>query len=163
MVPIVIVTGRSNSGKTTLIVKMITELKRRGYKVGTIKHHEGDFEMDKPGKDTWKHAQAGADAVAMSSSDKLALIKKVKTDTKIDSIAELMNDVDIIICEGYKHEKRPKIEVLRIEKYKEPLSSSKDDVIAIVSDRPNDVSFNAPVLSWDDARTVCDLIERRFL
>jgi len=73
VIPVVSIVGKSNSGKTTLLEKLIPELKRRGYRVATVKHDTHGFEIDRPGKDTWRLAQAGADAVVISSGDKLAL------------------------------------------------------------------------------------------
>jgi predicted GTPase len=72
-VPVISVVGRSGVGKTTALVPVIAEIKRRGYRLGVVKHHVHDFEIDQPGKDSWRHAQAGADAVALSAPSKMAL------------------------------------------------------------------------------------------
>ena len=77
MSPIVSVVGRSNSGKTTLVVKLLRELKQRGYRVATIKHSDHDFEIDRPGKDTWGHYEAGADIVVISTPAKMAMIERL--------------------------------------------------------------------------------------
>ncbi|MCU0489929.1 MAG: molybdopterin-guanine dinucleotide biosynthesis protein B, partial [Anaerolineales bacterium] len=74
--PILSIIGKSNSGKTTLLEKLIPELRQRGYRVATIKHHaHAGFEIDQPGKDTWRHAQAGSQVVVITAPDKLALIE----------------------------------------------------------------------------------------
>jgi len=86
MIPIILIVGKSNSGKTTLIEKLVPELKRRGLKVGTIKHDVHGFELDQEGKDTWRHAQAGVDTVVISSPQKAACIKKVDVELTLDEL-----------------------------------------------------------------------------
>ncbi|GFP23998.1 molybdopterin-guanine dinucleotide biosynthesis adapter protein, partial [Candidatus Hakubella thermalkaliphila] len=95
MIPVFAIVGKTDSGKTTLLEKLVAELKKRGYRVGTVKHDIHGFEVDHPGKDSWRHAQAGADTVAISSPQKLALIKKVDHDLKPDElVGEYFQDVD---------------------------------------------------------------------
>jgi molybdopterin-guanine dinucleotide biosynthesis protein B len=86
MIPVISIVGRSNCGKTTYLEKLISEMKRRGYKVGIIKHDVHGFEIDQPGKDTWRHAQAGADVVCISSPQKMAMIKQVKQELSLDVV-----------------------------------------------------------------------------
>ena len=82
-IPLVCVVGRSKSGKTTLLEKLIRELKNRGYRIGTIKHHSHPgIEMDKPGKDTWRHARAGRDHVVIAAPDQVASIRRVERDAQ---------------------------------------------------------------------------------
>ncbi|MCT4593294.1 MAG: molybdopterin-guanine dinucleotide biosynthesis protein B [Anaeromicrobium sp.] len=131
--PIVCVVGKSNVGKTTLVEKLLRELKKRNYKVGTIKHDVHGFNMDKPGKDTWKHAQAGADSVIISSPDRMAMIKKVEKEWSLDELINLHKDMDIIICEGFKRANKPKIEVVRSERSTKNICSS-EELIAVASD-----------------------------
>lgn len=130
MIPIVIITGKSGSGKTTLITKLIQELNTQGFRVATIKHCEKEFEIDKKGKDSWKHTQAGAEIVVLSSRTKLALIKKQTQLPTLDEICNLISNVDIIFVEGYKKENKPMIEV--VGESDKPLFK-KDNLIAIVS------------------------------
>ena len=113
MIPIVSVVGKSNAGKTTLLEKLIPELKRRGYRVATVKHDAHSFEMDEPGKDTWRHRQAGADVVVISSKDKMAMIRRVDEELSLLEIADTITGVDIILTEGFKRGPAPKIEVSR--------------------------------------------------
>ena len=87
MVPVVSFVGRSNSGKTTLLEKVIRALKLRGYRVAVIKHSHHDFDLDQTGKDTWRFAQAGSDAVVISSPQKLALIKKTDHDANLEELS----------------------------------------------------------------------------
>ena len=83
-IPILSIVGKSGSGKTTLLEKLIAELKRRGYRVATIKHHaHPGFEIDQPGKDTWRHAQAGSDHVVIAAPDKIASIRRLERDNQL--------------------------------------------------------------------------------
>ncbi len=158
--PVVSFVGKSNSGKTTLLEKVIRELKRRGYRVGTIKHDAHDFEMDRAGTDTWRHAQAGSDHVIISSPHKVASIRKVEQEATLWELAATMTDVDIILTEGYKRGPAPKIEVSRRERSTE-LICSPEELFAVVSDQRFEVSV--PQFDLDDAEGIVDLIEQRFL
>lgn len=161
MTPIVCVVGKSNVGKTTLVVKIIKELKKRNYKVSTIKHDAHGFDIDKPGKDTWKHSQAGADSVIISSPNGIAMMKKVEEEWDLDKLIELNNDSDIIIGEGFKKSNKPKIEVIRSEKYTESICK-KEDLIAIASDINHNVEGVA-VLDLNDSVGLVDIIEEKIL
>lgn len=133
MIPVVSIIGRSNCGKTTYLEKLIAEMKRRGYKVAVIKHDVHGFEIDRPGKDTWRHAQAGADVVCISSPQKMAMIKKVEQELPLDAVTGYITDVDIIFTEGYKREGRRKVEVFRREACIEPLYGPAE-LLAMVTD-----------------------------
>jgi len=159
-IPVIsIVGGKSNSGKTTLLVKIIREAKRRGWRVATLKHDVHGFEMDQPGKDTWRHAQAGADIVAISSPQKIAILEKVTEDQPLDEVLARIQGVDVIFTEGYKQANKPKIEVFRSAVHQE-LFSKPEELLAIASD----VSFDngIPCFGLDDAQGICDLIEETF-
>lgn len=115
-VPIVSFVGRSNSGKTTLIEDIIQILKRYGFKVGVIKHDAHRFDIDHPGKDSWRFTKAGADTMVITSAGQLAMVKVVERQKSVPEIAdELFGDVDIVIVEGYKGSTLPKIEVVRFD------------------------------------------------
>ncbi|MEG0640961.1 MAG: molybdopterin-guanine dinucleotide biosynthesis protein B [Clostridium sp.] len=161
MIPIISVVGFSNSGKTTLLVKIIKEIKKRGYKVAIIKHHSHDFDIDHEGKDTYLHAKAGADTVVISSPTKYAIVSKVEDEKTIDELAKNIKDVDIIITEGYKSGNKPKIEVFRKALNREGLFCSPQELIAIASD----FEFNngIPCFSLDDANGIVELIIKEFL
>jgi len=108
--PVICIVGSQNTGKTILMEKLIAEYKRRGFRVGTIKHHHiGDFEIDYPGKDSWRHARAGADVVFIASLFKAAMIKKVEQELTLEQIVDLMGEVDLVLAEGYKESDKPKI------------------------------------------------------
>ncbi len=110
--PIVSFVGNSGSGKTTLIVRVVPELKRLGYRVALVKHSHHDFQLDQPGKDSWRLTQAGSDVVALSSPKKIALIQQVDREFTASQIAGLFGDgVDIILTEGYKNDRTAKIMV----------------------------------------------------
>jgi molybdopterin-guanine dinucleotide biosynthesis protein MobB len=132
--PVVSIVGASNSGKTTFIVKLISELKSRGYKVASIKHTSHGFDIDRPGKDSYRHAEAGAEAVIIVSKDKLAMVKNVEPEMPFEDIIGLFGDgYDIILTEGYKSYPLPKIEILR-EGYSKGLISPIDELLGIVTD-----------------------------
>jgi molybdopterin-guanine dinucleotide biosynthesis protein B len=162
MTPIISIVGRSNSGKTTLIERLIPEFTKRGYRVATIKHHGKDFQIDQEGKDSWRHKEAGAHTVVISSPQKVALIEDSSHDL---SLAELANrfirGVDIIIAEGFKRDKHPKIEVFRPEIHPHPLAPELENVIAIVSDLPP--PLDVPWVSPTDISGIADLIEEHVI
>lgn len=157
--PIVTFVGKSNAGKTTYLEKLIKELKNRNIKVGTIKHDAHGFEMDKPGKDTWRHAQAGADTVIISSPAKVAVIKKTEHEMNLDQIAEFVLDMDIILTEGYKRSANPKIEINR-RAHSSELLCGPDELIALVSD--TDWDLGVPVFDLDDAVGVANLLQKKY-
>lgn len=162
MIPIVSIVGKSDSGKTTLIEKIVPELGRRGYRVATVKHDVHGFEVDKEGKDSWRHRKAGAHTVVISSPDQIAVIRNVERDLNLAELRErFIDDVDIILSEGFKKDCQPKIEVFRKETHRELLCSEEDNLVAVVANQ----RFHLPVpcLDLDDAKGVVDLIEERFL
>ncbi len=114
---IICIVGKSKTDKSGLIERLIKELKSRGLRVGALKYHKhGDFEMDIEGKDTWKYAKAGADTVAISSSVKLAVIRKVKKEMGIDDICNAyFSDSDIILADGFTLSDKPRIIVADTE------------------------------------------------
>jgi molybdopterin-guanine dinucleotide biosynthesis protein B len=141
MPPVLAFIGKPNCGKTTLIEKLIPALVDRGIRVGTIKHHHGDIQMDIPGKDTWRHKQAGAQAVLLSSPTGIGFIQDVAEDTSVEILADrYFQNIDLILVEGYKWSTLPKIEVFRSSIYAEPIEDPGENLIATVSDvkiRPN--------------------------
>ena len=163
MMPIVSIVGKSNSGKTTLIEKVIPFLTKNGYRIATIKHCAHGFEMDKEGKDTWKHKKAGAKAIVAVSDNRLALITDIKGRYKLEEIRDrFIDDVDLIIAEGYKTERYQKIEVLRDGNSKKLLCSKDDNLIAVVSDKKIRLK-GIPLIDINRPKDVAEFIEQRFL
>jgi molybdopterin-guanine dinucleotide biosynthesis protein B len=162
MIPIISIVGKSDSGKTTLIEKLVPELTRRGYRVATVKHDMHGFEVDREGKDSWRHKQAGAHTVVISSPQKIALIRDVERDLTLDEIrGRWIQDVDLILSEGYKKDVQPKIEVFRKEKHKKLLCTKKDNLVAIVSDQR--FTVGVPCFHLEDMRGLSSFIEKKFL
>jgi molybdopterin-guanine dinucleotide biosynthesis protein B len=162
MIPIISIVGKSDSGKTTLIEKLLPELTRRGYRIATVKHDVHGFEVDREGKDSWRHKQAGAHSVVLASPEKVALIRDVERDWTLEEIRDkLVQDVDLVLSEGYKKDVHPKIEIFRKEKHKELLCTKKDKLIAIVSNKTFDIGV--PCFDLDDMKGLADFIEKRFL
>jgi molybdopterin-guanine dinucleotide biosynthesis protein B len=162
LIPIISIVGKSNSGKTTLIEKLVPELTRRGYQVATVKHDVHGIEVDREGKDSWRHKQAGAHTVIISSPQKIALIRDVEKDSTLDEIRRRwVQDVDLLLSEGYKKDVQPKIEVFRKEIHKKLLCTKKDNLIAIVSNRKFNVGV--PCFHLEDMKGLSNFIEKEFL
>jgi molybdopterin-guanine dinucleotide biosynthesis protein B len=112
MIPAVHFVGKSGTGKTTLIEAIVLKLKERGYRVAVVKHAHHGFEMDKPGKDSWRFGQAGSDMVAISSPGKLAMLEKVEGELDFEQVNNRLGDrFDIVLVEGFKQTSKVKIEV----------------------------------------------------
>jgi molybdopterin molybdotransferase len=159
--PVISIVGKSQSGKTLLMEQLIAEFKRRGYKVAALKHSRGKMEIDQPGKDSWRFAQAGSDAVLVSSPDKLVLIKSLDRDLHIEEIMPMVSpEFDLILVEGFKKSKVPKIEVHRKE-LGDDLLCSPEELSAVVTDGRLDTRI--PQLPWGDAAAVADFIENNFV
>ena len=162
MIPIVSIVGKSDSGKTTLIEKLVPELCRRGYRVATVKHDVHGFEVDREGKDSWRHKKAGAHTVVISSPVKVAVIRDVDHDADLTEVRDrYIRDVDLILTEGFKRNNQPKIEVSRREKHQDLLCSREDNLLAIASDQPFEIGV--PCLDINDAPGLVALIEEKIL
>ncbi len=162
MIPIISIVGKSDSGKTTLIEKLVPELTRRGHRVATVKHDVHGFEVDREGKDSWRHKKAGAHTVVISSPEKVALIRDVERDLSLGEIRDkLIRDVDLILSEGYKRDVQPKIEIFRKEKHQELLCAKEDNLIAIVTDKT--FNIGVPCFDLEDMKGLSSFIEKEFL
>ena len=154
---VVCIVGRSKSGRTTLLEKMVREMKQRGYRVGTVKHHSHPgFELDRPGKDTWRHAEAGSDHVVIAAPDKVASIRRVDREPTLDEITATMTDVDVVLTEGYLRSGQYRIEVVRAERSREPICQP-EELLALASDI--ELPYDLPCFDLDDAAGMADLIE----
>ncbi|EJT5935835.1 molybdopterin-guanine dinucleotide biosynthesis protein B [Clostridium perfringens] len=128
-----VVASCSNTGKTVLIEGLIKELKNRGYTVATIKHDVHGFDIDKEGKDTWRHRKAGAEAVIISSRERMALIREVQEEFPLEELIKQVEDFDFIIVEGYKKSKYRKLEVYR-QGISNKIITPKEKLIGVASD-----------------------------
>jgi len=158
--PIISVVGYSGAGKTTLMEKLISELTRRGYRVGSIKHDVHGFEMDKPGKDSWRHKQEGACTTLISSPHQIGMVMDVDHDHNPDELKKFFSNVNVILTEGYKKQRRPKVEIFRSEIHDEPLCQSDDNIVAIMSDIP--VELKVRRFALDDVMGLVDFLVERF-
>jgi len=162
MIPIVSIVGRSDSGKTTLIEKLIPELVRRGYRVATIKHDVHGFDMDHEGKDSWRHKHAGARISIISSPWKIGIVEDVDRDHELAEIRDrYIHDVDLILSEGYKRNTHPKIEVFRSVMNHELLCTPEDNLLALASARHFDLGV--PCVDINDVGGLAEIIEKRIL
>lgn len=159
-IPIVCFVGRSNSGKTTFIERVIPELVRAGYKVATVKHAGHGFDLDTEGKDSWRHKRAGASSVAILSKGSMALFADVSDQPTVEEVRDRFLDhtYDLIIAEGWKHEGYPKIVIVRDRFGEVPLST--EGLLAVVSDKP--VDLDVPAFGLDDVSAVAALIMTHF-
>jgi len=160
MTPIISIVGKSESGKTTLIEKLIPELKKRGYRIGTVKHALHGFQIDREGKDSFRHKAAGADTVVVVSPKSIAMVKNGGGET-LDFVVKYFSDMDLVITEGYKRENKPKIEVFRKARHAEPLCRDDNNLFALVTD--DDLDLNVPRFGLEDIKGLADLIEKKFL
>jgi molybdopterin-guanine dinucleotide biosynthesis protein MobB len=160
-IPFVTIIGKSKSGKTTLIEKLIPALRQRGYRVGTVKHHSHvGFEIDQPGKDSWRHAQAGSQHVVIAAPDKIASYRFIEGEASLDEVLAEFRDVDFILVEGYQRAGKPSIELVRAARGLE-LISSEEQRIAVATDTP--LETTAPQFDLNDVQGIAGMIETKFL
>ncbi len=156
------VVGRSRSGRTTLLEGLIAELERRGYRVATAKHHAHETDVDVPGKDSWRHARAGAVLTMVSAPNNLGVFSKVGRERTLAELTRIASDADILLTEGFSRVSPTKVEVVRAERSKEPLFAS-GDLFALVTDVRDLEAPGTPMFALDDLSGLSDLIERTFL
>ncbi len=158
--PVFGVTGWKNSGKTTLVTRLVAEFSRRGLKVSTVKHAHHAFDIDKPETDSFKHRQAGASEVMIVSGHRWALMHELREEDEPPLAAALarISPCDLILVEGYKREGHPKLEARRTQSRKsEMLAPSDPSIVAIASDHDSD-GAGLPVFRLDDTTAICDFI-----
>ncbi|SFR97581.1 molybdopterin-guanine dinucleotide biosynthesis protein B [Yoonia litorea] len=152
------VTGYKNAGKTGLMERLVTEIAGRGFTVSTIKHAHHSFDVDHEGKDSYRHRQAGASQVLLSSRKRWALMTELRgaEEASLEDLLAQLAPVDLVLVEGYKRDRHPKIEAFRGE-MNHPLIGSEDDTIrAIASDTT--IQAKQPVLDLDDTKAIADFI-----
>ncbi len=156
--------GWSGAGKTTLITKVIPVLRGRGLKVATVKHAHHEFDLDRPGKDSWLHREAGASEVAVVSSRRWALIHELRDEPE-PPLAEMLaklSPVDLVIIEGYKRHAHPKLEIYRAHLGKPLIYPEDDCIVAIATDAPLPQA-QLPVLMLDDVEAIASVLQAEAL
>jgi molybdopterin-guanine dinucleotide biosynthesis protein B len=154
------ISGWKNSGKTGLTVRLVEELTARGYRISTIKHAHHDFDIDKPGADSFRHREAGAEEVAIVSGTRFAIMHELRGASE-PTLAEILSRIspcDLVLVEGYKREAIPKIELRRLDsKSREPFYPGDPHVVAIAADHPVGEA-TLPVFDLDDTASIADFI-----
>lgn len=159
-VPIYSFIGSSGSGKTTFLEKLIPVLKKKGIKLGVIKHDAHKFEIDKPGKDSYRFKAAGADIVAISSAEKMAFVTSFEDSafSLEEIVMRYFSDLDMVITEGYKKSSIPKFEVLRKDNNTPFLSSERKELLGIITDITPSPRDDVPSFGLNDENRVADFI-----
>jgi molybdopterin-guanine dinucleotide biosynthesis protein B len=155
------IVGNSASGKTTLLEKLVLELKKRGRRIGVLKHAHHGFDLDREGKDSWRYKHAGADTVVIAAPGRLAMIKDDDNSESLRRLKGYFEDVDLILIEGFKKKRCPKIEVFRAGIHESPLFSGNADLAAWVTD--SDLELNIPKFGPEEIPALADFIETRYI
>jgi molybdopterin-guanine dinucleotide biosynthesis adapter protein len=152
------IAGYSGSGKTTLLEKLIPQLTARGLKVSVIKHAHHGFDIDRPGKDSHRHREAGATEVMLSCSDRWALMheRRDEAEVTLNELIGRLSPCDLVLIEGFKQEPVPKLEVYRPENGKPPLFPDRPDIVAIATDA--DIVTDLPKLPLNDFVAIADFV-----
>lgn len=160
MIPVVAIVGKTKSGKTALMVRLIGEFKSRGLRVAAVKHAHETVELDVEGKDTWQFAQAGCDATGVSSPRRLTVFKNTRHEPTVEeALQALGNGYDLVMLEGFKKFKAPKIEVQRSNG--DDLICTVDDLLAVVTD--DKLLQDLPQFRRDDIAAIADFIEMEII
>ncbi|ADU64854.1 molybdopterin-guanine dinucleotide biosynthesis protein B [Desulfurispirillum indicum S5] len=160
-IPVIGFTGTSGSGKTTLIEKLVQQLSHRGLKVGVIKHDAHRFDIDKPGKDSWRFREAGATTTLISSDQLVAIQKRTAQPAPLEALLAYFTDEDLIIIEGHKSSPHPKVEIFRSANGKAPLYGHIQHIIAIAAPAEDHTRLEAsqlPLLDLDTPSAVLDFV-----
>jgi molybdopterin-guanine dinucleotide biosynthesis protein MobB len=160
--PVVSFIGKKKSGKTTVVLGVIKELRSRGYRVAAMKHDTHGFEVDVPGTDSYRFREAGAEVVGISSPDKYVWLNHVEDERPLpELIRQIDEPVDLVVTEGFKKQNAPKIEVSRRARSSE-LVSTAEELVGITSDQTFP-DYPVPQFALDDFSGLADLIEKRIL
>jgi molybdopterin-guanine dinucleotide biosynthesis protein B len=159
---VLLIVGRKKSGKTTLIEKLISGLKSRGYRVGSLKHTAHGHVLDREGTDSFRHARAGAETTLIISPGRMAIFSESLENRDLADVLDfLFADCDLTIGEGFKRSGFPKIEILETGKYDSPISGPDDNLLAVVSEK--DPGLTVPHFGIDQVDSIIEFIEARFL
>lgn len=156
------IVGWKDNGKTTLVERLVAHLVARGLKVSTIKHTHHATDLDRPGKDTWRHRAAGATEVVLASSARYAILHELRhePEPELDGLLARMAPADLVIVEGFKRFPHPKIEVHRAARGTPLIARDDPTVIAVASDEPL-AGLAVPVLDLDDIPAIARLVGER--
>ena len=152
------IVGWKNAGKTGLVERLVTEITSRGFTVSTIKHAHHTFDVDRPGKDSYRHRHAGATEVLLSSANRFALMHELRGSEE-PSLADLLarlSPVDLVLIEGYKRDVHPKVEAFRAETGNPLIALEDGTVKAVAADTPLDL--DRPVFDLNDTASIADFI-----
>lgn len=152
------IAGYSGSGKTTLLEKLIPQFTARGLNVSVIKHAHHGFDIDRPGKDSYRHREAGASEVLLSCNDRWALMheRRQGSELTLDELLAHLSPCDLVLVEGFKQEPIPKLEVYRPENGKPPLYPDRADIVAVATDA--DIVTRLPKLPLNDIGAIADFV-----
>ena len=152
------VVGWKNAGKTGLMERLVTEITGRGFSVSTVKHAHHTFDVDHPGKDSYRHRVAGAQEVLLASRNRIALMQELRAEAEPDlpQLLTRLSPVDLVLIEGYKRDRHPKIEAFRTETGNPLIATDDPTVRAVASDVP--LSIDRPVFDLDDTTAIADFI-----
>jgi len=156
--------GWKNSGKTTLVTKLVAELNRRGYRIATVKHAHHEADIDHEGTDSFRHRSAGASEVALVTSARWALVHELRNEPEpaLGDILARLSPADLVIVEGYKREAIAKIEVRRREAARsDPLAPDDDNIIAVAGDSPSELN-GRPFFDLNQISEIADFLIARF-
>jgi len=153
------IVGWKNSGKTTLVAALVREFSARGLSISTVKHAHHAFDLDRPGKDSYLHRDAGASEVLIASHDRWALLHELRgaAEPPLSELLRHMSPVDLVLVEGFKHGGHPKLEVRRRDSAGGPLSESDPHIVAIATDDAISAE-QQPVFALDDITGIADFI-----
>ncbi|WP_333824614.1 molybdopterin-guanine dinucleotide biosynthesis protein B [Pinisolibacter sp.] len=153
--------GRSGSGKTTLLVRLLPELRARGLTVSTLKHAHHGFDIDRPGKDSHRHREAGASEVMVVSGDRWALLHEIREEEpSLEDLIRRMTPVDLVLVEGFHTHGHPMIEVHRPSAGHRLMWHAGSDILAVASDEPLE-GCSVPVLDLNDTVAIADFVMAR--
>ena len=160
------IAGWSGSGKTTLALRLIPALQQRGVSVSTVKHAHHNFDVDKPGKDSWEHRKAGAREVLVASGRRWALMHELREEAEppLTALLARLSPVDLVLVEGYKREPHPKLAVHRSTVKGPPLWPDDPNILAVACDKETAAAVRADgfrALDLDDPDAIADFIVER--
>ena len=152
------VTGWKNSGKTGLMERLITEFTARGLSVSSIKHAHHSFDIDYPGRDSYRHRDAGARQVLLASRNRWALMHELRDEDEpsLGDLLKQLSPVDLVLIEGYKRDRHPKIEAHRKETGQPLIAPEDETIVAVASD--TSVTIDRPLLELNDTTSIANFI-----